>query len=209
MFIVGHFLEKMAESASERLSHTGTGSGARSLPKAARLPSWHKPHRLIVSILVASMIKKKWLALFLVQVCLVVCLTSYINKYDALGWLSFGIVFIAIPYTLYKALEQHHLGLLFAIGAIVPLGFSWGLWIRFYEDYRLAKESVRTKGVVTATWTIKKRYGGREKLFRVRFKTNYDYREIFSHKNTLNYQVGDSVLINYLPSEPNTYRIIN
>jgi hypothetical protein len=40
MFIVGHFLEKMAESASERLSHTGTGAGARSLPKAARLPSW-------------------------------------------------------------------------------------------------------------------------------------------------------------------------
>lgn len=42
MFIVGHFLEKMAESASEMLSHTGTGAGARSLPKRAGLPSWHK-----------------------------------------------------------------------------------------------------------------------------------------------------------------------
>jgi hypothetical protein len=50
MFIVGHFLEKMAESASERLSHTGTGSGARSLPKAARLPSWHRQNTFVFLI---------------------------------------------------------------------------------------------------------------------------------------------------------------
>lgn len=155
------------------------------------------------------MIKKKWLALFLAQVGFVVCLTPYINEYDSLGWLSFGIVSIAIPYTVYKAFEQHHLALLFAIGTVIPLVLSWGTWISFYKDYRLAKESTRTKGVVTATWTIKKRYGGRESLFRVRFKANNDYQEIFSHKNTLNYQVGDSVSVDYLPSEPNTYRIIN
>jgi hypothetical protein len=155
------------------------------------------------------MIKKKWLALFLAQVGFIACLTPYINKYDALGWLSFGIIFIAIPYTAYRVIEQYHLALLFAIGTIIPLGFSWGRWIKFYEDYRLTKESVRTKGVVTATWIIKKRYGGRENLFRVRFKTNHDYQEIFSHKNTLNYQIGDSVSVDYLPSEPRTYKIIN
>jgi hypothetical protein len=42
MFIVGHFLEKMAESAREGSCHRAGRSGARSLPKLGRVTSWHK-----------------------------------------------------------------------------------------------------------------------------------------------------------------------
>jgi hypothetical protein len=42
MFIVGHFLEKMAESARKGSCHRAGKSGARSLPKLGRVTSWHE-----------------------------------------------------------------------------------------------------------------------------------------------------------------------
>jgi len=153
--------------------------------------------------------KKKWPALLVVQFGSVLCLTPYINKYDILGWLSFLSTFLIIPFTIYKSLPSHRFSAPFAMSTSILLSLSWGYWLGLYANHRLDKESVRTKGVVTATWNARTRNGGAEKLFRIKFKTNYDYREFFSHKNTANYRVGDSVAVDYLPSEPNTYRIID
>jgi hypothetical protein len=51
MFIVGHFLEKMAESAREGSCHRGGRSGARSLPKQRRVTSWHELDTFMLSSL--------------------------------------------------------------------------------------------------------------------------------------------------------------
>jgi hypothetical protein len=154
------------------------------------------------------MAQKKWLVLLVAEFGGILCLTPYINKYDILGWLSFLAIFLVIPFTIYKSLPNHRFSAPLAMSTPIILGLSWGYWLGLYEIRKLDKEGVRTKGMVTVIWNARTKNGGTEKLFRIRFKTNGSYQGAFSHKNTANYQVGDSVLVDYLPLEPNTYRII-
>jgi hypothetical protein len=87
------------------------------------------------------------------------------------------------------------------------VSLSWGYWLGFYENHRLDAEGIRAKGVVIKVWTT--HIGRKENLFKARFKTNANYQETFSHNNETNYKVGDSLLIDYLTTDPSTYRIIH
>jgi hypothetical protein len=153
------------------------------------------------------MTKKKWLLLLIAEFTSVLCLTPYINKYDILGWLSFLSTFLIIPFTIYKSLPSYRFSASFAMSTSILLSLLRGYWLGFYENHRLDAEGIRAKGIVTKVWATHS--GRKENLFKARFKTNVNYQETFSHNNETNYKVGDSVLVDYLTTDPSTYCIIH
>lgn len=198
----------MAESAREGSCHTGTGSGARSLPKQYGVTSWHKHHCLLFSAIFVTM-KNRWPILLVALLCFVFLGSpAFVNRSEVVGFVAFAFIFAGIPYTIYKALPKKPLYLILALASPLILGLTWGKWLGFVDNYRLDSNGITTAGIVSYTWTRSTRHGGEEKLFRARFQGISDTFESFSHNNKKNFKVGDSLMIQYLPSDPKTYRIV-
>jgi hypothetical protein len=152
----------------------------------------------------------RWAILSTALLCVVfLCFPTFVNRSEIIGFISFTLVFAGIPYTIYKALPQKQLYLNFALASPLILGFSWGKWLGLVDNYRLDANGITTIGIVSYTWTGATRNGGKEELFRVKFRGALGTIESFSHSNKKNFKVGDSLTIQYLPLDPKTYRIVN
>jgi hypothetical protein len=135
-------------------------------------------------------------------------LTTNTNSYELLGFLAFGLIFVGIPYTIYRTFTHSRLAILVALSSPLILGFSWSEWVGYLIKRQLEKEGIITTGVVVAAWETRTRNGGKQNLLVANFWTESGMHQTASHKNTKDFQKGDSLMIRYSVSNPDIYRII-
>lgn len=169
------------------------------------LPEWH--YRLLATFINLCGMKYHWAGLLLLLTG-ILFLGLSTSSSDALGFLAFILIFAAIPFTIYKTFPNSRYTLITAILSPLIFGLTWGNWTTYLQNLQLDSKGVTTKGIVIATWKARTKNGGQQKLFRARFQSDSQAHETSSHSNLNNFQKGDSILVQYIPAAPNTYRII-
>ncbi|UOQ97055.1 hypothetical protein MUN81_17665 [Hymenobacter sp. 5317J-9] len=135
-------------------------------------------------------------------------LNTNTNSSDALGLLAFALIFAAIPFTIYKTFPTSRFAVIIALASPLILGLAWGNWATYIRNRQLDSRGVMTKGVVIAAWKLRTKNGGQQKLFKATFQAASEAHETASINNFNDFQKGDSIVFQYIPTDPNTYRII-
>jgi len=134
-------------------------------------------------------------------------------KQGTIHWIPFIIIFGVVPFLLYKSLQSYKikekacLGL--AIGSVLVIGPTFGVWIGVISDNEFSKYGATTKGIVVDKWCSKssrKREG--QWLVKCEFSVGNEQYSTYNVRDRKNiYKLGDTLLIQYSKRNPDNNRI--
>uniref|UniRef100_UPI0035CBBFF4 DUF3592 domain-containing protein n=1 Tax=Hymenobacter cellulosilyticus TaxID=2932248 RepID=UPI0035CBBFF4 len=152
--------------------------------------------------------KSRWTAILAITLTIIFGGTAISPVISgALGWGMFGLIFVFIPYLVYKSFSASQFILAIAFASPLVLGPSLGYWMGFWENRILNAYGKRAEGVVSSAWISSYR-NSKNKLFRVRFHTPSGTHETTSFDNNKDFQAGDRVSVRYVPTNPQICRIV-
>jgi hypothetical protein len=127
-------------------------------------------------------------------------------------WFPFIIIFLGIPFLLYKTLADFKIrtdiALAISIGSVLLIGPIFGIWTETLSDKDLEKNGEIKMGIVSEKWYAKKRNSG-EWLYKAGFKVDniiyYTYSKVDEDNSV---KLGDTVLIKYSRRNPENNEIM-
>jgi hypothetical protein len=136
------------------------------------------------------------------------------SKTGFLRWTPYVLVFIVIPFLLYKTLKHFQIKEDYVLGITiispVLLGPLLGLWIGYLSTLDIEKNEVIKIAIVKEKWYSTGYKGNKSKwLFKAKFKVDNIEYSTFSHvdkDNSLN--LGDTVWVRYSKNNPENNDII-
>ncbi|PSR52403.1 hypothetical protein AHMF7605_02115 [Adhaeribacter arboris] len=134
-------------------------------------------------------------------------------KQGAIKWFPFIIIFAVVPFLLYKSLQFYQINekacLGLAVGSVLVIGPTFGLWIGKISDYEFSKYGATTKGIIIEKWYSKpsrKREG--QWLVKCKFTVDNEQYSTYNLRDRKNiYKVGDTLLIQYSKRNPENNEI--
>lgn len=136
------------------------------------------------------------------------------SKTGLMRYIPLVLLFILVPFLLYKALKEfklkNEISIGFAMGSILVFGPLFGLWTNLKSNLDLEKTGVIKYAIVKEKWYSSPRKGKRsEWLFIAKFKVDNIEYSTFSQvdkDNSLN--IGDTVWVRYSKNNPENNDII-
>lgn len=136
------------------------------------------------------------------------------SKVGLFRWLPFFIIFLGIPFLLFKILISFKLRmeiiLTFSVGSVLLIGPLFGLWTGRLSEKDLDKNGQVKPGVVSEKWyALKHRSSDGEWLYKARFRVDNNFYITYTAVDEDNSKkTGDTVLVRYSKRNPENNRIL-
>jgi hypothetical protein len=130
------------------------------------------------------------------------------SKTGLIRWAPVPVIFIGIPYLLYKTLAEFNVNLNLVmwipISSVLMIGPLFGLWTAHLSKKDLEKNGKTVTGIISEKWYFKneENYSG-EWLYKARFRVDQNVYYTFSQKDVNNIvKIGDTVQVKYSRRNP-------